>query len=162
MSKPSEMEERAVVPGAFIRGGIVAGLAGAVSLGAYLLLTVVYVFHAATPATFFRYIASAALGKAAYAAPGAVALGIAIHVFIAVGWTLGYAYVAAQNPQVRLRPLISGSVFGIFVMIAMQLGEVLANIYALPDSFTLLNQFVAHVVFFGIPIAYIVRRFEPA
>jgi putative Mn2+ efflux pump MntP len=60
------------------------------------------------------------------------------------------------------RPLISGVAFGIFVMISMQLGEVLTNIYALPNSYTLLNAFIAHVFFFGIPVAYIVTRFETA
>jgi uncharacterized membrane protein (DUF485 family) len=91
-----------------------------------------------------------------------VAIGIALHVLISVAWSLGYAYLAAQTPQMLARPLISGVAFGIFVMISMQLGEVLTNIYALPNSYTLLNAFIAHVFFFGIPVAYIVTRFETA
>jgi hypothetical protein len=42
-------------------------------------------------------------------------------------------------------------------MLAMQLVEVAANIYRLPDTFAIANGFIAHTVFFGIPIAYIVR-----
>lgn len=156
------MQARAVPGRRWLRDGLVAGLASALSIGAYSISTVVFVFHAATLATYFRYIASAALGKSAYTAPEAVPLGVALHVLISVGWCLGYAYLAARTPQIRARPLISGITFGVFVMIAMQLGEVLANIYELPNSFTLLSQFIGHVVFFGIPVAYIVARFETA
>ena len=154
------MQARAFPTGSWVREGLIAGLVSAVSIGVYSLVTTVYVFHVATISTFFRYIASAALGKAAYVAPEAVPLGVALHVLVSVGWCLGYAYLAAQTPQIRARPLVSGIAFGIFVMIAMQLGEVLSNIYTLPNSFTLLNQFIGHVVFFGIPVAYIVARFE--
>lgn len=154
------MQASALPTGTWIREGLIAGLASAVSIGAYLLVTAVYVFHAATISTFFRYVASAALGKVAYTAPEAVPLGVALHVLISIGWCLGYAYLAARTPQIRSRPLVSGIAFGIFVMIAMQLGEVLTNIYTLPNSFTLLNAFIGHVVFFGIPVAYIVARFE--
>ena len=156
------MQERALPATGPLRAGIVAGLAGAVLIDAYLIVTVVYLTHAATLEMFYRYVASAALGKAAYTLPQAVGIGIALHVLISVAWSLGYAYLAAQTPQVRARPLISGVSFGIFVMIAMQLGEVLTNIYALPNSYSLLNAFIAHVFFFGIPVAYIVTRFETA
>ncbi len=156
------MQERTAPAGRWLRGGIVAGLTGAILIDAYLIVTVVYLFHAATLETFYRYVASAALGKAAYTAPAAVLLGIALHVLISLAWSLGYAYLAARTPQIRARPLLSGVSFGIFVMISMQLGEVLTNIYLLPNSFTLLNAFVAHVFFFGLPVAYIVKRLEPA
>ncbi len=116
--------------------------------------------HAASPDAFFRYVASAALGKAAYALPGAGVLGVAIHGAVSVGWGVGYAYVEARTPQVRARPLTSGIVFGIVVMLAMQLVEVAANVYRLPNSLTLLNQFVAHVAFFGLPVAFIVNALD--
>ena len=156
------MQERVIPARQTVRGGIVAGIVGAILIDAYLIVTVVYLFHAATLETFYRYVASAALGKAAYTSPQAVGLGIALHVLISVGWSFGYAYLAARTPQVLARPLLSGISFGIFVMISMQLGEVLTNIYALPNSFSLLNAFVAHVFFFGIPVAYIVTHFETA
>jgi uncharacterized membrane protein (DUF485 family) len=156
------MRERALSANGPLRAGIYAGLAGAVLIDAYLIVTVVVLTHAATLDAFYRYVASAALGKAAYTLPQAVAIGIALHVLISVAWSLGYAYLAAQTPQMLARPLISGVAFGIFVMISMQLGEVLTNIYALPNSYTLLNAFIAHVFFFGIPVAYIVTRFETA
>ena len=127
-------------------------------IDAYLLLTLVVAGHLATVAGFFQYIASGALGKAAYATPGAIALGIAVHFVVAIAWGIGYAYVAAKTPQVRERPLLSGTVFGILVMVSMQFVEVAANIYVLPNTVLFFNGIIAHVVFFGLPIAYIVKR----
>jgi len=154
------MQERLRPAADMLRRGSVAGFAGAMLIAAYSIATIVFGLHAATTGTFFRYIASAALGKAAYTAPGADLLGAAVHVAVGLGWGIGYAYVAARTPQVRARPLTSGIVFGILVMLAMQLVEVAANIYTLPNSLTLLNEFIAHTVFFGIPIAYIVSALE--
>jgi hypothetical protein len=142
------------------RRGLAAGFAGAVLIDVYLIATLVFAFHAVTLGAFYRYVASAALGKAAYTLPGADVLGIAMHFAVSLGWGVGYAYVAARTPQVRSHPVTSGIVFGIVVMIAMQLVEVAANIYTLPDSLSLLNSFIAHVVFFGLPVAYVVKRFE--
>ena len=138
--------------------GAIAGLVGAVLIDAYLLLTLVVAGHVATVAGFYEYVASGALGKAAYATPGAVALGIAVHFVVAIAWGVGYAYVAARTPQVLARPFLSGTVFGILVMVAMQFVEVAANIYVLPNTVLFFNGIIAHVVFFGFPVAYIVGR----
>ena len=90
-----------------------------------------------------------------------VALGAMLHVLVSLGWGLGYATVAARTPQVRAHPAVSGFVFGIVVLIAMQIVEVAANVFHAPDTATLLNGFVAHVAFFGLPVAYVVNRLEP-
>ena len=138
--------------------GAIAGLAGAVLIDAYLLLTLVVAGHLTTVPGFYQYVASGALGKAAYGVPSAVALGIAVHFVVAIAWGIGYAYVATRSPQLLARPLLSGTVFGILVMISMQFVEVAANIYVLPNTVLFFNGVIAHVVFFGIPIAYIVGR----
>lgn len=138
--------------------GAIAGFVGAVLIDVYLLLTLVVAGHLTTVSGFYQYVASGALGKAAYANPSAVALGIAVHFVVAIAWGIGYAYVAARTPQVLERPLLSGTVFGILVMVSMQFVEVAANIYVLPNSILFFNGIIAHVVFFGVPIAYIVGR----
>jgi hypothetical protein len=150
------MQQRLLRLPAFAGPGIVAGLTGAVLIDAYLILTVVVAARATSLTGFYRFVASGVLGAAAYAAPSAVLLGIVLHLAIGAAWGVGYAYVAARTPQVRARPLPSGIAFGFVVMIAMQLVEVAANIYRLPDTLSLLNGAVAHVAFFGLPIAYIV------
>ena len=138
--------------------GAIAGFVGGVAIDCYLLLTVVAVGHVATVAGFYAYVASGLLGKAAYADPNATLLGVAIHFAVAIGWGIGYAYVAARTPQVLARPWISGTVFGLLVMIAMQLVEVSAGIYTLPNSVLFFNGILAHVAFYGLPVAFIVRR----
>jgi len=139
--------------------GAAAGLVGALLIDAYLLVTVVGLFHATTVGGFYRYVASGALGHTAFTNPSAVGLGVIFHLLIGIGWGVGFCWVAATTVQVRTRPLVSGIVFGFVVMIAMQIVEVAANIYRLPNSFSLANAIVAHVLFFGIPVAYVVDRF---
>ena len=143
-----------------VRGGLMAGLAGAILIGLYLIVTIVFVLHAGTADGVLRYVATGALGKAADTAPGAAALGAVLHVAIGIAWGVGYAYIAARTPQVRARPLTSGTVFGIVVLLWMQFVEIAANIYMLPTSLELLNLFIAHTLFFGIPVALVLRRLE--
>ncbi len=141
-----------------VRTGLVAGLVGAILIDAYLLIVVVGVAPATSVSAFYQYVASAAIGPSAYARPVGVPLGVTVHLLVSLAWGVGYAYVAARTATIRRRPLLSGVVFGIVVMIAMQIVEVAANVYHAPDSFTLGNAFVAHVAFFGVPIAYLVDR----
>jgi hypothetical protein len=138
--------------------GLIAGLLGGVLIDGYLLVTVVAVAHRTTVAGFYQFVASSAIGRAAYGEPNAVLLGIALHASVSLAWGLGFAYVASRTPQIVARPLTSGIVYGIVVMLAMQLVEVAANVYTLPDTFALVNSLVAHTIFFGIPIAYVVTR----
>jgi hypothetical protein len=140
-----------------VLAGVLAGLAGAVSIDAYLIVVLVLGFHSIDLAGFYQFIASGAIGQAAYAGPGGAVLGVALHLIVSLAWGVGYAYVAARTPQVVERPLVSGITFGIVVMLAMQLVEVAGGIYRQPDTFSLANALVANVLFFGIPVAYIVR-----
>ncbi len=131
-------------------------------IDAYLLVTVVLVGHAATLEGFYQFVASGAIGPAAYAegSTGAL-LGLAVHVAVSLSWGVGYAYAAAQTPQVRSRPIVSGIAYGILVMLAMQLVEVAANIYKIPGPALWFNTLVAHTLFFGLPVALVVSRTTP-
>jgi hypothetical protein len=138
--------------------GLVAGALGAILIDVYLLIAVVAIAHAATLTGFYQYVASSLIGNDAYASASYAWLGLALHLAASLAWGVGYAYIAARLPQLRSRPATSGIVFGVVVMIAMQLVEVAANIYTLPNTIALLNSFVAHTLFFGIPVAYIVSK----
>jgi len=142
---------------AVVLPGAAAGLVGAVSIDAYLIVTVALARHIGI-VPFYQYVASGAIGKAAYEGSAGALLGAAIHLVVSLAWGIGYALVAQSTPQVRAQPLVSGAVFGVVVMLAMQLVAVAANIYRLPDTLSLANALVAHVVFFGIPVAYVVTR----
>ncbi|MBD5634152.1 MAG: hypothetical protein IAI49_06700 [Candidatus Eremiobacteraeota bacterium] len=157
------MESRILGVRAPIVPGLIAGAAGAVLIDVYLLLVIVVIARAATVVGFYQFVASSAIGRDAYAQPGFAWFGLALHVLASLAWGLGYAFVAARPPQVRSRPITSGIVFGIVVMLSMQLVEVAANIYELPTTFSLVNSLVAHTLFFGIPVAYVVsKRLEGA
>lgn len=151
-----------MLPGSILVPGAIAGFAGAILIDIYLVVTLVFVAHVATITSFFQFVASGALGPSAYANPSTVYLGAAVHFAVGIGWAIGYAYVAARTPWVRGRPLISGTVFGLVVMIAMQLVEVIGKIYVLPNSVAFLNTAIAHTLFFGIPVAAIVKARLPA
>jgi hypothetical protein len=152
------MQQRTLSLPAVLAPGVVAGLAGAIAIDLYAIAVLVFGTHSATLTGLYQYIASGAIGQAAYAGTSGVILGVALHLAIGVLWGLGYVYAASRQPQVLARPLVSGIVFGLVVLLAMQLVEVAANIYThLPDTFELVNALIAHTLFFGIPIAYIAR-----
>jgi hypothetical protein len=153
------MQRGTLLVSAIAGPGIIAGLAGGVIIDLYLVLTIVVLSHSATLLGFYQFVASGAIGPSAFADGTAGALiGVAVHLSVSVAWGIGYAYVAFQMPQVRSRPIVSGICFGLMVMVAMQLLEVAANIYHLPDATALINALIAHTLFFGLPVALIVSR----
>jgi len=157
LSKTGAMHVRTLSLGALVIPGAIAGVAGAILIDIYLIVTLVFIAHVASLTSFYQYVASGALGPAAYTNAANAYLGFAMHLAVGIAWGIGYAYVAARTPQVRERPLISGTVFGLVVMIAMQFVEVAGRIYALPSTLAFANGIVAHVLCYGIPVAAIVK-----
>ena len=151
------METRIRIAREAIVPGLLAGAVGGILIDVYLLLVLVAIAHAVSLVGFYQFVASSLIGRDAYADPNTAWLGLLLHITASLAWGVGYAALAAQNEQIRSRPIVSGTVFGIVVMLAMQLVEVAANIYTLPDTFVLANALVAHIVFFGIPVAYVAR-----
>jgi hypothetical protein len=141
--------------GAALGPGLLAGLVGAILIDAYILVAGALT-HGLTPVQLYTFVASALIGKAAYTLPQAVWLGVAIHLVISAGWGIGYAYAAAGTPQLVQRPLVSGIVFGLFVFLCMQIAEALIGIWHAPSAREAFAGIVAHVIFFGLPVAYVV------
>jgi hypothetical protein len=140
------------------RAGILGGLAGAVTIDLYMLGIFVFLAHTATLTSFYQYVASGAIGKAAYGNPSFAWLGLGLHVAVSLGWGLGFAYIATRTPQVLARPLVSGIVFGLIVMLSMALVEFAAAIWAFPTLATFENGVIAHTLFFGVPVAFVTVR----
>lgn len=137
--------------------GIAGGLVAGAIAQAYLLASVVFVAHASGAIAFYQYVASALVGKAAYADANDAWLGIVVLFAASALWGAGYAYVANELQQLRERPFVSGIGYGVVVYFAMQLMEVAAAIYRTPNTFALVNGLVAGMLFFGVPLAYFVR-----
>ncbi len=137
--------------------GIIAGIAGGILIDLFIYLT--GLLPARQPITaLWQFVASSAIGKAAYSDPNSAWLGIFMHFCVSVGWGIGYAYLANINLNIANRPLLSGVVFGVIVFIAMQIVLMVARTYSEPTLGDFVLALIAHCVFFGLPISLIVSR----
>jgi hypothetical protein len=130
---------------------LVAGLIGGVLIDLFL-----FVFGFAPFPDTYQLIASGLVGKAAYTSSSYIWLGVAMHFAIAVVWAEIYAFVAYAANALH-RWLVGGLVFGIVVMAAMDIVQVLAGLMPLPNAIDVVVGLVANVVFFGWPIAWLLR-----
>jgi uncharacterized membrane protein YagU involved in acid resistance len=139
-----------------VAAGIVAGLA----IDLYLWLTVLLPAHG-TIASMWRWIASTAFGKGALREPGFAIVGLAMHAIVSIGWAGGYAYLAATQPALNRRWVVSGLVYGLVVYVIMQCILLADDNFTYPPSpNAFINALVAHCVFFGLVVAYAVRTMQ--
>ena len=142
-----------------LKAGLIAGAAAGILIELFFLAIQL---AAGTPADKlagnFVFIAAVLLGPGAYQNPIAVPLGIVLHFCVSIGWALGYVYLVRSQPQLLTRPWISGAAFGLMVYIFMQIILLTAGQYHRPAAAVFFTQLVAHVVFYGIPVALIVSR----
>ena len=143
-----------------LRDGLVAGFIAGTLVEAYLFATGV-----AHWPVVYQWIASTVVGKAAFTQPGTVWLGIAMHAAISLGWGVAYAVSTARVPALARRPFAGGTIFGLIVYASMQLVLGATGSFTAPEPLQLLNALIAHVFFFGLPIAFYVafaqrRRME--
>lgn len=142
------------------RGQVVAGLAAGLAAGAVMELFLAGMQVArGVPLTRlaegFSFIAATLLGPSAYSTAGAVPLGIGLYFCVAVGWALGYVYLVRSQPQLLAHPWLSGAAFGIVVYVFMQIVLLTAGQYHRPMVDVLAIQLIAHMLFYGIPVALI-------
>lgn len=145
-----------------IRNALIAGITSGILMELYLYLTAVVPAHESILA-IWQWIASAAIGKAALANPAYAWLGLFIHFCVSIGWAGGYAYFAERQPFVNQRWLISGLAYGFVVYIFMILIQMGAQVFRMPDTAgALIDIVIAHMVFYGVPVAYVVARLDRA
>lgn len=146
--------------GRVIIQGLTAGIVGGILIDLYLWLTVVNPSHMQITA-MWQWIASAAIGKAAFTSSIFIWMGLLIHFIVSIGWAGGYAYLASTRPYMSQRWPISGLMYGIVVYLFMQLILIGGGNFQLPPSlFAFVNAIVAHTVFFGLPVAFVVSRMD--
>jgi uncharacterized membrane protein YagU involved in acid resistance len=138
---------------------IYATLADWFLIDAYLVVTHGLIFHDASALEVSQWDASNALGMAAFRGGIATAaLGAALHFVVSLVWTAAYVIAALRVPALLRRPFASGVVFGLVVMAVMKylivpLGH--ASVPTTMHPLQLLNQILAHIAAFGLPVAYI-------
>ncbi len=129
-------------------------------LEVYLIATTIVPVHASILGSW-QWIASAAIGDVAFTSPAYAWLGLLIHFFISISWAGGYAYLAQGQRFMNARWYISGPAYGIVVYIFMDIFLLGARKLGPPSSAPmLLNALIAHCVFFGLPVAYVVARMD--
>lgn len=126
---------------------IVAGIIGGILIDLYL-----FAVHAAPFPGIYQYVSSALVGKAAFASPSYIWLGLAIHFAVAIGWALLYAYAVSAMHAAR-RWVVGGLVLGVVVMIVMMIVQMVLKMAPPLTTRNLVINLVGHVVFYGWPVA---------
>ncbi len=135
---------------------VTAGILGGVLVDLFLIAV-----RAAPFPGIYQYIASGIVGEAAYASSSYIALGVVIHLAISIAAALAYAYLGRALGLLQ-KWLLGGTIFGIVMLVVMQIVLALAHLAQPLTPARLAIVVIAHVVFFGLPIAWYVSRAAPA
>ncbi|HEY2554535.1 MAG TPA: hypothetical protein VGI15_04720 [Candidatus Cybelea sp.] len=138
--------------------GALAGLCGAVLIDLYLVISEPWVAKHVTALLVMQWDASNALGSAAYRGGWATAaLGKLMHFGVCIVWGILFVFAALRIRRLQEHALTAGVVLGIVAMAVMRLvihfGHAVVRPFPSPGVF--LYILVAHVVFFGIPVALV-------
>ena len=132
-----------------LAAGLLAGLVGAV---------VIELFLVAVGAVGGRPVADTLAADSWTLGAPTLAGGLGLHLFVALAWALGYVYLLRSQPQLLSRPWISGLGFGLVVYVFMGVVQIMAGRYHRPSPAQFETSLVAHVVFYGLPVALVVAR----
>ncbi len=124
---------------------------------------VVYGALGVTALAICQSIASGLLGRASYeGGASTAALGVVLHFFIATLMAAAFVLASRVLPVLLKRPVISGIVYGLILFVIMNLVVVPLSAIGprpLPTGWLMFGTLFTHIVFVGIPIAFIARRF---
>jgi hypothetical protein len=143
-----------------IRTSILAGLAGAIGIDLYLSITLP-LLHVANGIQLSQWDASNLLGNDAFRGGlSTAAIGLGMHLCVSVVWGIIFAFAFTRIAWMRVHPLLAGLIFGAVVMqvmayVVVPLGHASHPTPALTGW---INNFIAHTLFFGVPIAWVVAR----
>lgn len=128
---------------------LTAGIIGGITVDLFLILARVAPFPG-----MYQWIASTIVGPAAYTSTAYIGLGLAMHFFISIAFALAYGALAARSRALVDNPTLGGVVFGIAVMLVMQVVTGLAHVAQPPSVVGIVISLIAHIVFFGLPVAW--------
>jgi uncharacterized membrane protein YagU involved in acid resistance len=140
-----------------LRTAVLAGITGGLAIELYIYVTVI-LRQNGDVLGYWQWIASVAVGQAALTSQAFAWLGIALHFIVSIGWAAGYAYIAGTRAFMSRRWAISGIGFGFVVYVFMQFMLIGAGKFVPPGDTQLVNQLVAHCLFFGVPVAFVTAK----
>ena len=127
-------------------------------------LTFAFVFYGrqgASPERILRFIASGALGPAAFTQGSwTMLLGATLHFLIALCAAFVFYLASRRLPVLTRRPLWSGAAFGVAMYVAMHFIVVpLSRVhFRLPPLHDVIGELFSHILLFGMVIALGVAR----
>jgi len=133
--------------------GLGAGVLGSILIDAFLYM--VFLRPAHQPMTAMWQIVSATATGGTLISPW---FGLLIHFCVSIAWGVGYAYAAATSSAIARHPYISGPVFGLIVMVIMQVAELAAGVKLPLTVAAFAGALIAHTLFFGLPVAVYITR----
>jgi hypothetical protein len=142
---------------AILRTGLVAGILDAIAATSQYLIN-----GGRTPSVVWNYVASGAFGPEARTGglPFA-AIGLLLHLCIALGWATLFYLVAVRVPALRKYPVATGVAYGLFVFTMMTRVIVPLSRIGPPKSFNPMNAAIGATIIvlcIGLPIALRARR----
>jgi hypothetical protein len=143
-----------------VRAAVFAGIVGNIAISIYLSIALPLFFHAA-PILLFQWDDSNIVGASAYQGGwGSAALGLFFDFIVAIAWGACFVIAYQVIPIVRRSIVASGLLFGVIVMLVMFFVVVPIGRAQHPSTHipALLNALVAHTLFFGLPVALVVRQ----
>jgi hypothetical protein len=131
---------------------VIAGIIAGIIVDAFVIL----VEHAPFPGVY-QFIASGIVGQDAFTSRSYIALGLGIHFLISIVSALAYAYIGSAL-HLLSRWIIGGTILGVVVMLLLQVILVSRLHTPIPDTKGIIMGLIAHVIFFGLPIAWYISR----
>ena len=130
-----------------------AGIVGGIIVDLFLIIV-----HAAPFPGVYMFIASGLVGPAAFTSSWYIALGVVLHLLISIVWAAIYVFVF-QQLFAKLPWWGNAVIFGVVVMLGMQAVLLSKHLEpAFPTGMGLVTNLIAHVVFFALPVAYVLRN----
>lgn len=144
------------------RAIIASTIVGLVTISVYLCLALQFFFHR-NPIALFQWDASNAMGPSAFNGGWpAAAFGLLLDIPVTLAWAALYVEIARRNAAVVKHPTLSGATYGGFVL-AVMFGIIVPLGRAAQPAMSMSgpnfwNTLIAHVLFFGVPVAWTVTR----
>ena len=138
-----------------VKGGL---LAGVLDIADAIVVTI---WRGGHPARMLQGIASGLLGPRAFdGGVGTVALGLALHFFIALSAACVFFATTRLFPSLLRRPILSGIAFGLGVWAFMRFVVIPLSLVRMghPPPILVANQLLTHSFGVGVPIAWMAAR----
>jgi uncharacterized membrane protein YagU involved in acid resistance len=132
--------------------GAIAGVVGGIVIALFLFLALGAIFHL-SPAVVLTMDAHNVKSDNPL-------VGLLAHLAVSILWGIGYVYAAATRPNIATKPWISGIAFGVVVWVLMQFVLMLGAVWPGLTLQTTAIGLLAHMVFFGIPVALTTRALQ--